>query len=230
MDTNSKYRGKREMESFSSLNIQKAKSPNIKYNVEIKEMVFYDFITSCLDLIVALIGLIITLPVILLVGILIKIEDNGPVFYKQERMGKDGKHFWIYKLRSMKIDAEKYGMQWAEKDDTRITKIGKFIRKTRIDELPQLINIINGDMKLIGPRPERPELTMQFNEVTPGFINRLVVKPGMTGWAQVNGGYDISHEEKLELDIYYINNRSMWMDIQILCQTIRVVLTGDGAR
>ena len=200
------------------------------YSIKFKEKKGYELFTQILDFLVALIGIIITLPVIIIVGILIKIEDHGPVFYKQERLGKGGKCFYVYKLRSMRMDAEKYGMQWAEKDDPRITKIGKFIRKTRIDELPQLMNILNGDMKLIGPRPERPELTLQFDKETPGFINRLAVKPGLTGWAQVNGGYEISPQEKLELDVYYIQNRGLWMDIEIVLRTVQVVITGEGAR
>ena len=131
----------------------------------------------------------------------------------------------------MKIDAEKIGgAQWAEKDDPRITKIGKFIRKTRIDEIPQLFNILNGEMSLIGPRPERPELTYKFEEEIPGFINRLKIKPGLTGLAQVNGGYEISPEEKLRWDLIYIKTQSFIVDIKIILKTIKVVITGDGAR
>ena len=130
----------------------------------------------------------------------------------------------------MRIDAEKNGAQWAQKNDPRITKVGNFIRKTRIDEIPQLLNILKGDMGLIGPRPERPELTYQFNEEIPGFINRLVVKPGLTGWAQVNGGYEISPQEKLVWDLDYIKNRSILMDIKIILRTVKVVITGEGAR
>lgn len=170
------------------------------------------------------------LPLIAIFGILIKIEDKGPITYKQERLGKCGRRFYIYKLRSMRTDAEKFGAQWAEKDDPRITKVGKFIRKTRIDEIPQLFNILKGDMGLIGPRPERPNFTVQFNEEIPGFINRLAIKPGLTGWAQVNGGYEITPEEKLKEDIYYIKNRSILLDFKILFKTVKVVLTGDGAR
>ena len=200
------------------------------YSIEVKESIFYNVFTRFFDLIAALLGLIITFPVIIMFIVLIKLEDKGPSFYKQERLGKDGKIFWVYKLRSMRMDAEKFGIQWAEKNDPRITKVGKFIRKTRIDELPQLINILVGDMKLIGPRPERPELTLQFNEENPGFTNRLIVKPGLTGWAQVNGGYDMTPKEKLELDIYYIHNRNLKLDFIVILKTIAVVITGDGAR
>lgn len=190
----------------------------------------FDLYQRVLDIIISLIGLIIGIPLMIIFGIFIKIEDKGPITYKQERLGKNGKVFYIYKLRSMRTDAEKFGAKWADKDDPRITKIGKFIRKTRIDELPQLFNILNGDMSIIGPRPERPSFTIQFNKEIPGFINRLAVKPGLTGWAQVNGGYEITPEQKLKEDMYYIKNRSVSLDIKILLMTVKVVLTGDGAR
>lgn len=196
----------------------------------VKGSVFFDIYQRVLDIVLTLIGLIIGLPLILIFGILIKLEDKGPITYKQERLGKNGKKFYIYKLRSMRTDAEKHGAQWAEQDDPRITKIGKFIRKTRIDELPQLFNILKGDMSIVGPRPERPEFTKQFNDEIPGFVNRLAIKPGLTGWAQVNGGYEISPQEKLAEDMYYIRNRSILLDIKILLKTVKVILTGEGAR
>lgn len=197
---------------------------------EINDSVFYEFTKRILDIIIAVILFIITIPFVIIFSILIKIEDGGPIFYKQERLGKDRKEFFIYKLRSMKIDAEKNGAQWAEKNDSRITNIGKFIRKTRIDELPQLINVIKGEMSIIGPRPERPMFTDEFDKKIPGFSNRLQVKPGLTGWAQVNGGYEMSPEEKFYADMYYIENRNLLLDIKILIKTIKVVLTGEGAR
>ncbi|CEN91717.1 glycosyltransferase [[Clostridium] sordellii] len=195
------------------------------------EKKIYSIYKRILDLILSIIGLVIGIPIIIVFSILIKLEDRGPVFYKQQRLGKNAKVFWIYKLRSMKVNAEKDGIaQWAKKDDDRITKVGNFIRKTRIDEIPQLFNILKGDMSLIGPRPERPELTYKFNDCIPGFINRLVVKPGLTGWAQVNGGYDITPEEKLKYDLEYIDSRSLHLDFKIILKTIVVVFTGDGAR
>lgn len=196
----------------------------------VKGNAIFDIYQRILDIILSLVGLVVGLPLIAIFGILIKIEDKGPITYKQERLGKGGKRFYIYKLRSMRTDAEKFGAQWAEKDDPRITKVGKFIRKTRIDEIPQLFNILKGDMSLIGPRPERPEFTFQFNTEIPGFINRLSIKPGLTGWAQVNGGYEITPEEKLKEDMYYIKNRSILLDFKILFRTVKVILTGDGAR
>ena len=192
--------------------------------------VVFNIYQRVLDIVLSILGLLVGIPLIAIFGILIKLEDNGPITYKQERLGKGGKRFYIYKLRSMRTDAEKFGAQWAEKNDPRITKVGKFIRKTRIDEIPQLFNILKGDMSIIGPRPERPEFTQEFNEEIPGFINRLAVKPGLTGWAQVNGGYDITPQEKLVEDIYYIENRSILLDFKIILKTVKVVLTGHGAR
>jgi len=219
------------IENKNSLNVRKESLNSSKIIItEVKNNLLYNTLSRVLDIMFSLIGLIITFPIIAIVSVLIKLEDKGPIFYKQERLGIGGKTFLVYKLRSMSMDAEKNGMQWANKNDPRVTKIGGFIRKTRIDELPQLINILNGDMKFIGPRPERPELTLQFDKEIPGFINRLTVKPGLTGWAQVNGGYDITPKEKLKLDIYYIKNRSIKLDAKIILKTIRVVITGEGAR
>ena len=188
------------------------------------------FIKRIIDVLFSLIGLIITLPIILLVSILIKLETPGPVFFLQERVGLNGKYFYVIKLRSMTVDAEKNGAQWAKKNDPRVTRVGTFIRKTRIDEIPQFINVLVGDMSLVGPRPERPIFTAMFNEDIPGFVERLKVKPGITGWAQVNGGYEITPKEKLALDCYYISNFSLVLDTKIILKTIIICLTGKDAR
>lgn len=190
----------------------------------------YPYFKRFFDIVFSIIGLILATPLIIIFGIMIKLESQGPIFYRQERVGLNGKYFYITKLRSMKIDAEKNGAQWAEKNDPRVTKVGKFIRKTRIDELPQLWNVLKGDMSLIGPRPERPMFTAQFNMEIPGFVNRLKVKPGLTGWAQVNGGYEISPKEKLKYDLFYIENMNFMLDVKIILLTVKVVLTGNGAR
>lgn len=174
--------------------------------------------------------LIFTMPVLVLTAIAIKLESPGPIFYKQERVGQNGKLFSIIKLRSMRTDAEKNGPQWAAQNDPRVTRVGKFIRKTRIDEIPQIINVLSGDMSLIGPRPERPMFTEQFDKEIPGFKKRLLVKPGLTGWAQVNGGYEATPAEKFELDMYYIQKQSISLDLRILIRTVWVVLSGSGAR
>lgn len=172
-----------------------------------------------------------TSPIVLLFGILVKMETPGKMFYTQERVGYMGKRFKVTKLRSMYTDAEKNsGAVWASKNDSRVTKVGKFIRKTRIDELPQLWNVIKGDMSMIGPRPERPELTEKFSREVKDFEQRLRVLPGLTGYAQVHGGYDVTPKEKYKLDKYYMDNISLKEDLKIIFETIRVVLTGDGAR
>lgn len=201
----------------------------IDYSIVRKGKIF-DLYQRFFDILLSFIGLLIGVPIILIFGMLIKIEDRGPILYKQERLGKHGREFYVYKLRSMRTDAEKFGAQWAEKDDPRITKVGKFIRKTRIDEIPQLINILKGDMGIIGPRPERSVFTKEFEETFPNFVYRLAIKPGLTGWAQVNGGYEIGPGEKLEYDLYYIKNRSVMLDIKIVLMTAKVIFTGDGAR
>ncbi|ALC82517.1 MULTISPECIES: sugar transferase [Bacillus] len=190
----------------------------------------YLIVKRMLDIAFSIIGLVFAFPVILFFAMLISIETPGSPFYIQERVGMNGKYFKVIKLRSMRKDAEKSGAKWAEANDPRITRIGSFIRKTRIDELPQLLNVLLGDMSIVGPRPERPCFTAEFNNQIPGFTNRLIVKPGLTGWAQVNGGYEISPKEKLIFDLYYINHLTFLMDIKIMLKTFKVVLTGDGAR
>lgn len=207
---------------------------SINYNSSNNQFTFnkrlYSIIKRMSDVILSIIGLIISLPILLIFSILIKLETPGPAFFIQERVGLNGRYFNLYKLRSMGVDAEKNGAQWATKNDPRVTKIGLFIRKTRIDEIPQLINVIKGDMSLIGPRPERPIFTAKFSEENPSFVDRLKVLPGVTGWAQVNGGYDVTPEEKLKLDLHYIENHNFLMDIKILLKTVAIVFTGNGAR
>jgi exopolysaccharide biosynthesis polyprenyl glycosylphosphotransferase len=190
----------------------------------------YIIIKSVFDVIIAFIGLIVASPIILLFCLLIKLESRGPIFFLQERVGLNGKLFYIIKLRSMNIDAEKNGAQWAMKNDPRVTRVGSFIRKTRIDELPQLINILKGEMSLIGPRPERLVFTEKFNKDISGFYKRLAIKPGITGWAQVNGGYNSTPREKLSFDLYYIQNMGILIDLLIVIRTLKVIITGEGAR
>lgn len=195
-----------------------------------KKSIFYSFIKRTLDVVFASLAFVISLPFVLFFIALIKIDSPGPALFIQERVGLNGKIFNIYKLRTMRMDAEINGPQWASTDDPRITKLGHFLRKTRIDELPQFVNVLRGDMSLVGPRPERAFFLVKFNHEVPGFTNRLTVKPGLTGWAQVNGGYELTPKEKLVLDLHYIEHRSIMLDIQIMFKTIKVVLTGEGAR
>ena len=193
-----------------------------------RKVKFYNNIKSCIEFILSFLLLILVIPIIMLACIAIVIRANP--FYTQERVGLNGRIFKIYKLRSMYIDAEKDGHKWASENDDRITKVGGIIRNTRIDELPQLVNILKRDMSFIGPRPERPEFVKEFLKDIPDFNDRLVVKPGITGWAQVNGGYSLTPKEKLVLDKYYIENEGVKLDLLILLKTIIVVFTGDGAR
>lgn len=195
-----------------------------------RKVKFYNNIKSCIEFILSFLLLILVIPIIMLACIAIVIETRANPFYTQERVGLNGRIFKIYKLRSMYIDAEKDGHKWASENDDRITKVGGIIRNTRIDELPQLINILKRDMSFIGPRPERPEFVKEFLKDIPDFNDRLVVKPGITGWAQVNGGYSLTPKEKLVLDKYYIENEGFKLDLLILLKTIIVVFTGDGAR
>lgn len=194
---------------------------------------FDRFLKRTIDIIFALAGIIISLPILLIVTVLIKTTSKGPVFYQQIRIGLNGERFTIKKFRSMSVDAEKDGAQWAQSNDSRVTWIGKFIRKTRIDELPQLFNILRGEMSLVGPRPERPVFVEQLSEKIPYYRDRHRVKPGLTGWAQVNYPYGASEDDarmKLAYDLYYMKNFSIALDILTMFKTVRVVLFGDGAR
>ena len=193
-------------------------------------MKYYENIRSSIEFIFCLILLMLAVPICILACIAIYIELRVNPIYTQKTCWINGRVFKIYKLRSMYIDAEKDGPKWASENDERITKVGRIIRKTRIDELPQLVNILKRDMSFIGPRPERPELIEEFLKNIPDFNDRLLVKPGITGWAQVNGGYSLTPKEKLEFDKYYIQNRGFKLDLLILLKTIIVIFTRHGAR
>lgn len=174
-------------------------------------------------------GIVLLLPM-LIIALIVKLDSPGPALFKQERLGKNGVPFTMYKFRSMVLDAEKDGPQWAKEDDGRCTKIGRILRKSRLDELPQLWNILKGDMSWVGPRPERACFYDEFETYIHGFRNRLAVRPGLTGWAQVNGGYNLYPEEKIVLDMEYIEKRSFGMDIRCIIRTVRLVFTHEGAR
>lgn len=190
----------------------------------------YLFFKRVMDISLSVIAFLILMLPMIIIGILIKIDSPGPVLFKQERLGTNGKPFMIYKFRSMKEDAEKDGPQWADKEDNRCTRIGKVLRKSRLDEFPQLINILRGDMSIVGPRPEREYFYKKFSEYIPDFRKRLRVQPGLTGWAQVNGGYDLSPEEKLKYDLEYIEHRSILLDCKCILKTVRLIFTHEGAR
>ena len=193
-----------------------------------------DVVKRLFDVVVSLVMLVLTLPILLVTMLLIVLETGFPVFYRQERVGQAGVPFTIYKLRSMRQDAEKDGRpQWATTGDNRCTRVGRFIRLTRIDELPQLFNVLRGDMSFVGPRPERPFFVQQLITDIPYYDIRHSVKPGVTGWSQVRYPYGASVEDslaKLQYDLYYVKNHSLFLDLLILVETAQVVLLGTGAR
>jgi lipopolysaccharide/colanic/teichoic acid biosynthesis glycosyltransferase len=167
-----------------------------------------------------------------LIALAIRLDSPGPIFYRQVRAGRAGKPFTIVKFRTMSVDAEKDGKaRWATKDDQRITRVGRFLRKARFDELPQLLNVLRGEMSLVGPRPERPEFIQQLERELPFYRTRMMVKPGITGWAQIHYDYGNSVEDgliKLQYDFYYVRYWSMWLDLYIVFQTFGVVLRLKG--
>jgi sugar transferase (PEP-CTERM system associated) len=187
------------------------------------------------DLVASFGLLVVALPVMLIAALGIKLEEGlaAPVFYRQRRVGRHGEIFEVLKFRSMRVDAEIAGAQYATKNDPRVTRLGGIMRKTRVDELPQLLNVLRGDMSFVGPRPERPEFVSELEERIPYYRERHAVKPGITGWAQLCYPYGSSERdtvEKLQYDLYYIKNRSLLFDLAILMQTVEVVLWGKGAR
>jgi sugar transferase (PEP-CTERM system associated) len=192
------------------------------------------FVKRIFDIMLSIIGLLMSLPISLVTALLIKLDSKGPIIFKQERVGEDGKVFNLLKFRSMKTDAEKYtGPVWAEENDPRITRIGRIIRKLRIDEIPQMINVLKGDMSFVGPRPERPYFVDMLSKEIQYYEQRHSVKPGITGWAAVNYRYGASVEdaiEKLQYDLYYIKNISLFLDIITILKTIAIIFGRNYAR
>lgn len=203
---------------------------NFKHIIDYKDKHVYESFKRFIDIVFCIITAIPVIILIAIFSVLIVIESPGNPIFSQVRVGKNGKFIKIHKLRSMRQDAEANGQKWADKEDPRITKVGKFIRKFRIDELPQLVDVFTGKMSLIGPRPEIPSLTKRFNLENPGFVTRLIVTPGLSGWAQVHGGYELNPKEKWILDNKYIEERGFKMYFKIFYLTIKTVLTGKGAR
>jgi len=185
------------------------------------------------DITASAVLLLLTTPIIVIFAVLVKLDSRGPAFFRQTRVGLYGQSFDVVKLRSMRVDAEADGARWASKDDPRVTRIGNFIRKVRIDELPQAWSVLKGEMSFVGPRPERPEFVADLEEQLPYYAERHMVKPGITGWAQINYPYGASIEDsrhKLEYDLYYAKNYTPFLDLLIILQTLRVVLWHEGAR
>ena len=198
--------------------------------VEVKSRPVYLAVKRGFDIVTALFAMIVLFVPMLVIALIIVLDSPGSALFKQERLGKNGKMFTILKFRSMRQDAEEHGPQWADKDDDRCTKVGRFLRKTRLDELPQCWNILVGDMSWVGPRPERACFYDQFETYIHGFRHRLAVRPGLTGLAQINGGYDLKPEEKIVYDMEYIRNRSLKLDLYCMFKTVRLVFTHEGAR
>ncbi len=207
---------------------------SFKYTVvsldEIAPKRAYRFFKRFFDFVLSLMAIIVLALPMLIVAIIVRLTSPGPALYKQERTGLNGKVFTLYKFRSMRTDAEAAGAQWAVDNDPRVTKFGRIMRMTRLDELPQLFNIIRGDMSIVGPRPERPVFYEKFSKYIDGFDQRLKVVPGLTGLAQINGGYDLKPEEKIAYDIEYIKTRSLWLDLKLIFGTVAVVFSHDGAK
>lgn len=194
----------------------------------------YHMVKRAFDIIASVLGIVLLSPLFLLTAVLIKCTSKGPILFTQTRVGKDGKLFEIYKFRTMRVDAEKEtGPVWAENNDPRLIPVGSFLRKAHIDEIPQFINILKGEMSLIGPRPERPVFVQKFKEEITDYEKRLAVKPGLTGLAQVWHSYDETIQDvrkKIKYDLLYIKKLCLWTDVRILFRTVRVVFTGEGAR
>ena len=183
-----------------------------------------------LDVLVAIIGLVVSIPILAIASILILVGSRGPVFFSQRRTGYLGSDYVLYKLRTMRTDAEQDGAQWAEKQDARVTGVGRFLRKWRIDEIPQFWNVLRGEMSIVGPRPERPELEEKLAVEIPLWSSRHLVKPGLTGWAQIRFRYAAdsnASREKLAHDLYYIKNASLLLDLQIILSTLRSLARGS---
>ena len=192
-----------------------------------------DYLKRIFDIFLCMLLLTVGLPLMLLTALLVYLDDGAPVLFRQVRVGLNGKEFTLYKFRSMRKDAEKDGAQWAQKNDSRITRVGNFIRNTRLDELPQIYNVLRGDMSFVGPRPERPEFVGDLKAQIPYFNERHRVKPGLMGWAQLKYPYGASVEDsaqKLRYDLYYTKNHSIILDLLIVIQTVEVVLLGKGVR
>jgi len=193
----------------------------------------YKGIKRVIDLLTSLLGFLIFLPLCLIIALAIKLDSRGPVFYVQERVGQNGRVFSLIKFRSMTVDAEKGGPVWAAVNDNRVTRVGKWLRKLRLDEITQLINVIRGEMSIVGPRPERPFFVKKLEQEVKLYSHRHAVKPGITGWAQILYPYGATREdaqEKLKYDIYYIKHMSPIMDLRIITETAKIVLLGKGSR
>jgi sugar transferase (PEP-CTERM system associated) len=218
----------------SKIDIEALQPSWLIYSDGFRQGIVVDAIKRVFDIAVGLLLLLLTLPLIILGALAVKLDSPGPLLYCQERTGRNGRPFTLLKFRSMQQDAERDGApRWAQNSDPRVTRVGALIRRFRVDELPQLWNVLRGDMSFVGPRPERPYFVDQLAQSLPFYRERHSVKPGITGWAQVNYPYGASLDDarqKLAYDLYYVKNRTIFLDLVILIQTVRVILFGEGAR
>ena len=219
-------------EESGQLSIDQLRPSALIFSTGFKRRVFTMALKRVVDVVIAVCGLVLLMPLCLFIGLLIKIDSPGSVFYRQLRVGLRGQPYMIWKFRSMFNDAEKSGPRWAEKQDPRVSRVGCILRKLRIDELPQFYNVLRGEMSLVGPRPERPVFVDDLRKKIPYYDIRHTVRPGVTGWAQTQFRYGSSVEDahaKLRYDLYYVKNMTLGLDLRILAETTRVVLFGEGA-
>jgi len=220
-------------ELTGKLSLENIHPSSLIFSEGFKRSSIFKSLKRALDIIVSLLSLMLFAPLILIISLAIRMDSKGPVFYRQERVGEDEKKFSLLKFRSMNVDAEENGPVWAKVDDERVTRVGQIIRKLRFDEIPQMFNVLKGEMSFIGPRPERPFFVDSLKNEIPFYSERHVVKPGITGWAQISYQYGASKEdalEKLKYDLYYIKHMSLILDLMILFETIKIVFWGKGAR
>ena len=221
-------------ESLSGkLSVENLHPSTIIFSNGFRGVLVYKGIKRAIDLLASLLGLLVFLPLCLIIALAIKLDSRGPVFYRQERVGQDGRLFSLIKFRSMTVDAEKDGPVWAVVNDQRVTRVGRWLRKLRLDEITQIINVIRGEMSIVGPRPERPFFVKKLEKEIPFYSHRHAVKPGITGWAQILYPYGATREdaqEKLKYDLYYIKHMSPIMDLRIISETAKIVLLGRGSR
>ncbi len=220
-------------EESGRLSIDLLKPSALIFSTGFRRRILTMALKRVLDFVLAAVGLVLLFPVMVIVAILIKLDSPGPVFYRQMRVGLRGQPYMIWKFRSMSKDAEKSGAKWAAEGDPRVSRVGRFLRKWRLDEIPQLINVMKGEMSLVGPRPERPVFVQDLRNSIPYYDLRHTVRPGLTGWAQTQFRYGASAEDshtKLQYDLYYLKNLSLGLDARIMLETIKVVVCGQGAR
>ena len=218
---------------YGKIQLDGLRPSNFLYSEGFRLRASQQFTRQVVSIVAAALGLLLFLPLFPLVALAVKLSSKGPVFFRQSRAGMGGRLFDVVKFRTMGTDAEADGAKWATKNDPRVTKVGMLLRKTRIDEIPQLWNVLRGDMGFVGPRPERPEFVNWLNEELPFYYLRTLIRPGLTGWAQVRYGYGATlaeTKEKLEYDLYYIKHMSLGLDLLIMFETIKTILRRRGAQ